>query len=45
LLKIDRDADPAGFWEQLELLLAGKINLAENEVLNELMGQENPKES
>jgi len=45
LLKIDRDADPAGFREQLELLLAGKINLAGKKVLTKLMGQEDPKDS
>ena len=42
LLKIDRDADPSGFREQLESLLAGKMNVAEKEVFTELMGQDNP---
>ena len=43
LLKIVREADPAGFREQLELMLAGKMDVAEREVLTELMGQENPE--
>ena len=40
LLKIDREADPEAFREQIKLLLAGKIDLAENEVLSVLMRQE-----
>jgi len=44
LLKIDRDADPEAFREQLDLLLAGKMDLAEKEILTELVGLEKPED-
>lgn len=44
LLAIDRDVDPAGFRERLDLLMAGKMDLTERKTLTALMGDENTEE-
>ena len=44
LLKIDWDSDPARFQEQLDLLLTGKMDSAEKEIITALVWQEDSED-